>query len=53
MVWNLGAPFGVPKVARDSPGLSGSMWGSRSSGSKYRGQKLTNLKNEYTLETFK
>ena len=28
------------------------MWGLRSSGSKYRGQKLKNFKNKYTLETF-
>ena len=53
MVWNLAATFGAAKVARGSPGLSGSMWGLRSSGSKYRGQKLKNFKNKYTLETFK
>ena len=52
MVWNLAGPYGPAKVARGSPGLSGSMWGLRSSGSKYRGKKLKNFKNKYTLETF-
>ena len=53
MVQDSAAPYGAANLYRDSLGLSGSVWGLRSSGSKYRGQKLKNFKNKYTLETFK
>ena len=53
MVQDSAAPYGAANLYRDSLGLSGSVWGLRSSGSKYRGQKLKNFKKTYTLETFK
>ena len=53
MVQDSAAPYGAANLYRNSLGLSGSVWGLRSSGSKYRGQKLKNFKNKYTLETFK
>ena len=53
MVQDSAAPYVAANLYRDSLGLSGSVWGLRSSGSKYRGQKLKNFKKTYTLETFK
>ena len=52
MVQDSAAPYGAAKLYRDSLGLSGSVWGLRSSGSKYRGQKLKNFKKNIHLRNF-